>query len=162
MYIDPSAPKLIANTFGTIYACNKDYVLTILSSIVYIGSFIGFFIFPYIADNQGRKLAINLSWAVCTAGVILAAFSQNIYMVGAGWFLGGFGGNPAITLSYSFINEQSLGKSRQYYSIGIQLWFALGEAVIGFIFKKFNDWRPVNYMLIGLFVATALTQIYLI
>jgi OCT family organic cation transporter-like MFS transporter 4/5 len=83
-------------------------------------------------------------------------------MVGAGWFLGGFGGNPAITLSYSFINEQSLGKSRQYYSIGIQLWFALGEAVIGFIFKKFNDWRPVNYMLIGLFVATALTQIYLI
>lgn len=125
-YIKPGTPKIIANSFGTLYACDKDYVLTILSSIVYMGSFVGFFFFPYIADNFGRKLAINASWLTCCAGVILSAFSQNVYMVGAGWFLGGFGGNPAITLSYSFINEQSLGKSRQYFSIGIQLWFAVG------------------------------------
>ena len=83
-------------------------------------------------------------------------------MVGAGWFLGGFGGNPAITLSYSFINEQSLGKSRQYFSIGIQLWFAVGESIIGFIFKAFGDWRPIGYMLIGIFLFTALTQLYLL
>jgi hypothetical protein len=47
-------------------------------------------------------------------------------MVGIGLFLAGFGGNPAITLSYSFIYEQSLGKSRQYFSIGIQIAFAIG------------------------------------
>jgi OCT family organic cation transporter-like MFS transporter 4/5 len=78
--------------------------LTILSTLVYIGSFVGFFIFPYIADNYGRKLGLNLSWGFTCIGVIIAAFSVNIYMVGIGWFLGGFGGNPAITLSYSFIN----------------------------------------------------------
>ena len=83
-------------------------------------------------------------------------------MIGVGWFLGGFGGNPAITLSYSFINEQSLGKYRQYFSVGIQLWFAVGESIIGFIFKAFGDWKPIMYMLIGIFLLTALTQFYLI
>lgn len=161
-YISPNFPKVIANSFGTIYACNKEYVLTTLSTIVYIGSFVGFFFFPYIADNYGRKLAINASWLTSCAGVILTAFSRNVYMVGAGWFLGGFGGNPAITLSYSFINEQSLGKYRQYFSVGIQLWFAVGESIIGFIFKKFGDWRPIAYMLIGIFLATAITQLYLL
>ena len=105
--------------------------------MVYIGSFVGFFVFPHIADNNGRKLAINASWAVATSGVVIAAASQNIYMIGIGWFLAGFGGNPAITLSYSFINEQSLGKYRQYFSVGIQLSLAVGEAIIGFIFKYF-------------------------
>lgn len=74
--------------------------------MVYIGSFCGFFFFPYIADNFGRKIAINISWGVCCLGVILAAAAAkvNIYMVGAGFFLGGFGGNPAVTLDFSFIN----------------------------------------------------------
>jgi OCT family organic cation transporter-like MFS transporter 4/5 len=47
-------------------------------------------------------------------------------MTGFGWFFIGFGANPAITLSYSFINEQSLGKYRQYFSVGIQMALALG------------------------------------
>lgn len=103
-FIAPDFPQVIANSFGTIYACDKDYVLTVLSMLVYIGSFFGFFVFPYIADNFGRKIAINLSWGTSCVGVIIASASQNIYMMGVGWFLGGFGGNPAITLSYSFIN----------------------------------------------------------
>ena len=72
--------------------------------MVYIGSFTGFFVFPHIADNYGRKLGINLAWGFLSIGVIIAAASQNVFMIGAGWFLIGFGGNPAITLSYSFIN----------------------------------------------------------
>jgi hypothetical protein len=47
-------------------------------------------------------------------------------MVAIGQFLAGFGGNPAITLDYSFINEQSIGKSRQYFSVGIQISLAIG------------------------------------
>ena len=47
-------------------------------------------------------------------------------MIGLGQFFTGFGCNPAITLAYSFINEQCLGKSRQLYSIAIQVFLALG------------------------------------
>jgi OCT family organic cation transporter-like MFS transporter 4/5 len=94
--------------------------------MVYAGSFVGFFIFPHIADNYGRKIAIFGAWISATIGVLLAAISFDVIMTGFGWFFIGFGANPAITLSYSFINEQSLGKYRQYFSVGIQMALALG------------------------------------
>ena len=77
-HISPSFPKAIANSFPTLYACDKDKILTVLSLMVYIGSFCGFFIFPYIADNFGRKIAINIAWATSCLGVILVAASVNV------------------------------------------------------------------------------------
>ena len=130
--------------------------------MVYIGSLFGLFVLPYIADNFGRKIATNIAWGVCCLGVILAAASVNIYMLGAGFFLGGFGGNPAVTFCYSFLNEQCLGKSRQYFGVGIQISFALAFSIIGLIFKAFENWRPISYILIGIFVATFVIQMYLL
>ena len=161
-YLDPSLPKTATTAFSTIYACNKEAVLTTVKSMIFVGSFIGFFLFPHIADNKGRKIAIVLSWGCATLGVILVAAGQNLAMVAAGWFITGFGGNPAITLSYSFINEQSLGKSRQYFSIGIQLLFAVGESLVGLLFKQVMDWRILAYVLVGFFGITGITQLYLV
>jgi OCT family organic cation transporter-like MFS transporter 4/5 len=106
--------------------CKYDYIVTILESLVYIGSLLGFFIIPYLADNWGRKKAMQISWGCCTLGVLLLATAQEVSMIAIGQFLAGFGGNPAITLDYSFINDQSIGKSRQYFSVGIQISLAIG------------------------------------
>jgi hypothetical protein len=40
--------------------------------------------------------------------------------------LAGFGTNPAITLCFSFINEQCLGRARQGFGVGVQIFLALG------------------------------------
>jgi OCT family organic cation transporter-like MFS transporter 4/5 len=129
--------------------CQYDYIVTILESLVYIGSLIGFFLFPYLADNWGRKKAMHISWACCTLGVVLLATASEVSMVAIGQFLAGFGGNPAITLDYSFINEQSLGKSRQYFSVGIQISLAIAEALLGPVFYGIPNWRTVAYILLA-------------
>lgn len=141
--------------------CDKAYIITILTSLVFIGSLIGFFIIPYLADNWGRKKALFVAWGSCTIGVVSFAFANDINMVAVGQFLAGFGGNPAITLSYSFINEQSLGKSRQYFSIGIQIAYAVGEALLGLIFYYIPYWRTVAIIVLGPFVVINFLIFYL-
>ena len=78
----------------------------------YIASLIGFFIFSSIADNWGRKPAIGSSWFIASIGAIILSLSVNWYMAAIGYFLGGFGVNPAITISISMMSENSLGKFR--------------------------------------------------
>jgi MFS family permease len=73
--------------------------------MIFIGSLLGFFVVPYFADNWGRRIAIRVSWAICTVGVACITFAVSPSMIGIGYFLAGFGANPAITLCYSFINE---------------------------------------------------------
>lgn len=60
-----------------------------------------------IADNKGRKLGLILSWVTCTAGCLIMVCSWTYWPMLLGYFLSGFGCNPAITLHYSFFNEHS-------------------------------------------------------
>lgn len=72
-----------------------------------------------IADNKGRLWGWGLSWASAALGAVLMATSWNYPQVLIGYFLSGFGCNPAITLHYSFLNEHSTGKLREFTSIGV-------------------------------------------
>ena len=94
--------------------------------MVFVGSLIGFFIIPFIADNLGRRIAMQIAWAICTVGVLVLTLANSVFLIGAGYFLAGFGSNPAITLCFSFINEQCLYKSRQRYGVFVQIFLALG------------------------------------
>lgn len=142
--------------------CEYDYLPAIFISIFYFGSLIGFFIIPSIADNFGRRLAMVISWGIYGFGILLIAISMHPAMIGAGEFIAGFGCNPAITLCYSFLNEQCLRDSRQKYGVGIQVFIALGECVIGFLFLPAITWRYVFFLLFGLIVATFFSLFYLL
>lgn len=108
--------------------------------MVFIGSLIGFFIIPFIADNLGRKIAIQISWVICTLGVFLLVIANSVALIGIGYFLAGLGSNPAITLCFSFINEQCLYKSRQRYGVFVQIFLALGESTIALMFIPKGEW----------------------
>jgi OCT family organic cation transporter-like MFS transporter 4/5 len=129
--------------------------------MVFIGSLSGFFVFPYLADNWGRKISIRLSWAVGTIGVLIVAVSDSPNMVGLGYFFAGFGTNPAITLCFSFINEQCLGKSRQRFGVAVQIFWALGESTIGLIFLSSTNWRIIFVILLFLCILVNITLLYL-
>ena len=36
----------------------------------YVGSLVGFFLFSFVADNYGRKLALTLAWMSATIGCL--------------------------------------------------------------------------------------------
>jgi MFS family permease len=84
-----------------------------------LGSFIGFFIFPMISDNKGPRLALIGSWATCVVGCLLMGVANNYYLITIGYLLAGIGVNPAITLHYTFINDHSTGKFREFTAIGV-------------------------------------------
>ncbi|CAD8110050.1 unnamed protein product [Paramecium sonneborni] len=126
--------------FNSLLPCNKS-LQSIIKSIVYIGSLTGFFVFSFIADNYGRKLALSISWGMTTLGSLLLAFAMNYSMIAIGIFLLGFGGNPAITVHYSFINEHSQGHFREIQNVGVQVFFAIGEFTIISLAYFITKWR---------------------
>ena len=83
-----------------------------------LGSLVGFTIFPMISDNKGPRLAQISSWLTCFFGCVLMAIANNYFFVVVGYFFAGFGVNPAITLSFTFINDHSTGKFREFTCIG--------------------------------------------
>ena len=72
--------------------------------MMFLGSLFGFLVIPYIADNYGRRIAIRIAWIIGTLSVLLTCLASEVNMLAVGLFLVGFGTNPAITLSFSFIN----------------------------------------------------------
>ena len=81
---------------------------------------------PYVADNWGRRIAIRISWGIFVIGIAFIGLADSPNMIGMGQLLTGFGCNPAITLCYSFLNEQVLRAKRQYYGVTIQVFLAIG------------------------------------
>ena len=63
----------------------------IASTFTYIGGTLGFLVITFLADNYGRKLALHISWGICTLGSLLVVSDYNIYLVSTGLFLSGFG-----------------------------------------------------------------------
>ena len=94
--------------------------------MTYLGSLIGFFVLTYIADNWGRRPAIMIAWSIYALGVLCISLADSPHMIGMGFLFSGAGCNPAVTICYSFINEQCLGHKRQYFSVGIQVFLAIG------------------------------------
>jgi MFS family permease len=119
-------------------------------------------IIPYIADNFGRKIAINLSWGLFAVGILFIAIADAPHLIGIGQFLTGFGCNPAITLCYSFLNEQVLGSKRQYYGVIIQVVLAFGECTIALVFLPDYSWQVVCYILLGLVLLILISLRFLV
>lgn len=69
---------------------------------------------------------MRISWTFFVIGILFNLLADSPNMVGMGQLLTGFGCNPAITLCYSFLNEQVLRKKRQYYGLFIQVSLAIG------------------------------------
>lgn len=111
-HLQQPVPRSIALDYGVVMACSKSWISSMLQSISYIGSFLGYIIMSHVGDNYGRKKGEFISWMICIAGQIIMIASVNLYMIGIGSFLLGYGANSAINLHYSFFKELVLGKTR--------------------------------------------------
>lgn len=122
----------------------------------------GFLAIPFVADNWGRRKAIRASWGLFAFGILFICIGNSYILIGFGQFLLGFGCNPAITLCYSFLNEQVVGRKRQSYGVIILICLAVGECAIAFLFVPQYDWRTVSYILFIMAVGTWLALNYLL
>jgi MFS family permease len=95
----------IRYSFGEILVCSKNYIVTILQSIIFIGSLVGNILYPYFTDNYGRKFGLTISWGGFVIGLILLSISWNIYAVGVSFLLIGLG-EQSLNLSFIIFDEQ--------------------------------------------------------
>jgi OCT family organic cation transporter-like MFS transporter 4/5 len=121
--------------------CDREWHISAMQSMVYFGSLIGFFIFPTVADNYGRKISLIWAWGACFVGCLLFVFNGNREStIILGLFLQGLGSNPGITLHFSFLTEQVAGKARQMMCAALQIAFSLSSILISVIFYYSRNW----------------------
>lgn len=134
-------PKSISLDYGIIMVCSKEWVASVLQSIGYFGSLIGYIIMPLVADNKGRKTAEFISWFITVTGCGFLLISVNLPLIGIGSFLMGFGSNSATILHYSFIKELVVDKLGQRMMIFLQISFSFGVFLIAFVSWMIEDWK---------------------
>ena len=134
-------PKSIALDYGIIMVCSKEWISSLLQSIGYFGSLVGYIVMPLVADNKGRKTAELISWFITVAGCGILLVSMNISLIGIGSFLMGFGSNSAIMLHYSFIKELVVDKLSQKMMMLLQISFSFGVFLIALMSWLVNDWK---------------------
>ena len=72
--------------------------------IVYVGTFVGYFIFLFITDNYGRKFALVLGWTVTFIGIVILCLSNSIQLACFGLFLAGGGCDSCIRITMATIS----------------------------------------------------------
>jgi MFS family permease len=149
-------PKSIALDYGITMVCSKEWISSLLQSIGYFGSLVGYIIMPLVADNKGRKNAELISWFTTVVGCSVLLASMNLPLIGIGSFLIGFGSNSAIMLHYSFIKELVVEKLSQKMMMFLQISFSFGVFLIALISWMVNDWK---YTLV--FITTVSTLLLL-
>ncbi|KAL4427073.1 hypothetical protein ABPG74_021180 [Tetrahymena malaccensis] len=142
--------------------CNQSYLYDILCSLSQIGCLVGFLVFSWFADNKGRKIALFWSWMIGTVGVFLSGFSYNIIPFAIGLFLQGFGSNPVLMIHFCFLNEHSLGKFRELSSIGVQIFWGIGESFLVLAAYLVPYWRNLILFVFGIPVALLNFGIFLV
>ena len=48
-------PRSIALDYGVIMACSKAWISSLLQSLSYVGSLVGYIVMSHVGDNYGRK-----------------------------------------------------------------------------------------------------------
>lgn len=127
--------------------CSNTWLSSLLQSLSYIGSFVGYLVMSHIADNFGRKNTERISWIINIVGISILIGSINLFMVGIGSFLMGLGTNATITLHYTFLKEMLVGKMRERSFILLQIAFSCGVAFVALASWFIYDWKLVAGLL---------------
>lgn len=72
--------------------------------VLFVGIFVGYFIFMHFSDNLGRRFGMILTWSTATFGLILISLSRNMLMVSLGLLLAGAGCESNMRINLSILN----------------------------------------------------------
>ena len=111
--------------------CDKDWMIHITTSIMFIGWVFGAIILGWVADNYGRKIVLFPSMGVLLIIGFLSAFSPNISVFIVSRFIVGFFVPGTSVQMFILISELVGTKYRAAAGIGIWAFFTLGLCIMG-------------------------------
>ena len=69
------------------FRCERNYELTAIQSLPFLGALIGMLIFSIFTEKIGRKNSLLIAMLLSLAGMLTIFFSNKIEMVGVGVFI---------------------------------------------------------------------------
>lgn len=129
--------------------CGAGTWVPFASTIFFTGMLISGVVVPILGDSRGRRLSLLCSIFITTASVISLGFSPNI-IVACCFFLGagiGFSGIEIVSLVYS--TEISGKRFRNHSMTILQIFWAISQVLLGFIFRFVDYWRYIFIAAIG-------------
>jgi MFS family permease len=87
-----------------------------LKSMPYLGSFLGFLIFPALTDNYGRRFSHTIALVIGAIGCILMACAYGdaaFPMMLIGFLTAGFSINPGTSIHFAYLKEITCKKKKK-------------------------------------------------
>ncbi|KAH8372352.1 hypothetical protein KR093_011190, partial [Drosophila rubida] len=145
--------KTISTEFGIF--CSDEWMLSLVGTINNVGQFIGIPIGGFFADRYGRRTMLAFAGALSALMGIVRSLSSNYYMFMVFEFLDMAVGSTLFPTAFLLAIELVGPKRRVAAATIITIFYALGEALLGFLASQVQNWR----WLLRVLYAPAILQI---
>jgi len=139
--------------------CGRHYIIGLLGSLLFLGTYLAGFFFPYLANWKGRKLAIYISVALGGVSMVVIGAAHRIEIVIVSIVLVGiaFGGFEIIAIVYTA--ELSGNSFRIKSNTIFNIAWSVTQFFTTSLFLLARTWRIICIVLIG---APLLISLYVI
>ncbi|XP_017122857.2 organic cation transporter protein isoform X1 [Drosophila elegans] len=145
--------KTISTEFG-IY-CEDEWKLSMVGTVNNIGQFVGIPLGGYFADRFGRRTMLAVAGSLSALMGVIRSLSSNYPMFLAFEFLDMAVGSTLFPTAFLLAIELVGPKRRVAAATIITIFYALGEAFLGFLASQVQHWR----WLLRVLYAPAILQI---
>jgi len=127
--------------------CGRQYIQTLSKTIYMMGMLVGSFVFGWMGDMCGRRMAFLATTICLTLGSVGCAVAPNVEMYIVARFITSCGG-MGIFITVFVLSMEFIGpKFRTMCGVAIQIPFALGELYIVLMAYLVRDWRMYQTLL---------------
>lgn len=130
--------------------CERSYINGVLGSVLFLGSFLAFFFFPYFGNWKGRKNGILLANIISGISALAAAFSPNVEIMTIFLILGGFAFSGFEILIFVYTSEVSGERFRNYSTVTLGTVWAVAQIIIAPLFLLVRDWKEIFILYMAL------------
>lgn len=128
-------------------------ILSLIFSLNTLGNIIGSYLGGHFCEKHGHKSAYIIGSIISTIGVLIAPFTQNVYMLGLFYFIYGIGRQflcigidsmvPVLSVGY-----ESILMNITHFMFGVGSF--TGQSAYGTMLSQGISWRTI-YMYVGIF-----------
>lgn len=132
--------------------CTSDIGLSMIGSSFFIGTFLGSFVLPRLADVVGRKPIFLLGLVLYIVTVVGMIFAKDVYVLYGLLVLGGISETGRYYVAYVYAVEIIPKRSQNIAGLTIFMMFAGCKVLICsyFFFSESKDWKHMAYVALTL------------
>ena len=157
----PQPPSILSvvNKFRDYHCEPEKAEVTAVQTVAYGGAILCVIFLTAMGDRIGRKYLTFINLIVLIVGVVLIILCQDMWMAGAGLFLGIFGAKNKCYLTLMFTVEIVHEGQRAFLMIVVSVFFSISgltNVLCFFLLESFEDVLIFIYLIPSLVLAAAL------